>query len=62
MTCRTATRKELWTRRSTPLREMVVDCLAGLLSDLESNRPPCFALSNGGSIYGIAIGCNVNDL
>lgn len=41
---------------------MVVDRLAGLLSDLEADRPSCFALSNGGSINGITIGCNVNDL
>jgi hypothetical protein len=39
---------------------MVVDRLAGLLRDLEANRPSRFALSNGGSIDGIAIG--IDDL
>jgi two-component system sensor histidine kinase/response regulator len=32
------------------------------IADLEANRPSCFSLSNGGSINGITIGCNVNDL
>jgi hypothetical protein len=41
---------------------MVVDRLAGLLRDLEANRPSRFALSNGGSIDGIAIGRHIDDL
>jgi hypothetical protein len=41
---------------------MVVDRLPGLLRDLEANSPSCFSLSNGGSINGITIGCDVNDL
>ena len=41
---------------------MVVDRLAGLFRDLEANRPSCFSLSNGGSINGITIWCDVNDL
>src|SRR6187399_2166840 len=39
VTCRTASRKETWTRRFTPMREMVVDRLSGLLRNLEANRP-----------------------
>jgi hypothetical protein len=41
---------------------MVVDRLAGLLGDLEANRPSCFTLSNGGSIDGITVWCHVSDL
>jgi hypothetical protein len=40
---------------------MVVDRLAGLLRDLEANRPSCLALSNGGSIDGITMGCHISD-
>ena len=45
------------------MRQVVVDRLAGLLRDLEANRPSRFALSNRGSINGITssmeylIGC-----
>jgi hypothetical protein len=35
---------------------MVVNCLAGLLRDLEANGPSCFSLTNGGAIDGITIG------
>ena len=62
MACRTASRKEIWNRSITPLREIVVDRLAGLLRDLEANRPSCFSLANGGSINGMTIGCDVNNL
>jgi hypothetical protein len=40
---------------------MVVDRLAGLLRDLEANRPSCFSLSDGGSINGITMGGYVGD-
>ena len=40
---------------------MVVDRLARLLRNLEANRPPCFELSNGGSIDGITMGCHISN-
>jgi len=43
------------------LREIDVDRLARLLRNLEANWPPCFALSNGGSIDGITMGCHINN-
>ena len=55
-------RKEIRTRRSSSVQEMVVDRLAGLLRDLEANRLSCFALSNGGSIDGITMGRHIGDL
>src|SRR6478672_1983017 len=58
----TVPRKEIRTRRFTSVREIVVDRLAGLLRDLEANRPSRFALSNGGSIDGIAIGRHIDYL
>jgi hypothetical protein len=61
MSRRTMPRKEVWARSVTPLREMVVNRLAGLLGDLEANGPPGFTLANGGSINGITIGCYVSD-
>src|SRR5262249_16840555 len=35
--------------------------LARLLRNLEANSPPCSALSNGGSIDGITMGCHINN-
>ena len=40
---------------------VVVYRLAGLLCDLEANRPSRFALFHGGSINGITIGGYVGD-
>jgi hypothetical protein len=40
---------------------MVIDRLAGLFRDLEANRSSGFALSNGGSINGITMGCHISD-
>ncbi len=40
---------------------MVVNRLAGLLCDLETNGPSGFALANGGPIDGITIGRDVSD-
>ena len=62
MLCQTASSEEVWVRGSTPMREMVVDRLAGLLGDLEANRSPCFALPNGGSIDGITMRCHIANL
>ena len=61
MPCRPASREDVWVRGSTPLREIDVDRLARLLCNLEANWPPCFALSNGGSIDGITMGCHINN-
>jgi hypothetical protein len=61
MPCLAAPREEIWIRGSTPLREIVVDRLSGLLRDLEANRPSCFALSDGGSIDGTTMGCHISD-
>src|SRR5262245_5495803 len=61
MPCRPASREDVWVRGSTPLREIDVDRLARLLRNLEANRPPCFALSNGGSIDGITMGCHISN-
>src|SRR5262245_56673674 len=57
MPCRTAAREGVWVSGSTPLREIVVDRLARLLRNLEANRPPCFELSDRGSIDGTTMGC-----
>jgi len=40
---------------------MVVNCLAGLLRNLEANGPSCFALADGSSIDGITIGRYVSN-
>ena len=40
---------------------MIINCLAGLLCDLEADGPSCFALAHGGAINSITIGSDVRD-
>ena len=48
-----------WTRSGC--REVIVNRLASLLSNLEPDRPTSFALPNGGTFDGIAMRCDVLD-